>query len=621
MGTPFSVHFRENRHKIKELTNFVTNKNDLCQINEQSMLEITENIDMEIRFDCDDFNARFYMDGLDILSIRLLEVDEGENVYFPPSPEYVTIYKNVDDNYRALQQQSVPNRIEYYPLIPGYYRIKVMYQNQAYYSVVKVVPKQITVEQWEVMKKEVQDTLEGLAQDLIRKNVSIEKDDSDIIPMDMLRKIYVLKSEYQKLINSILVIREQPRLKISKKYSLVSVGKNSFVDAQSIRYRAKHPESMNEIYTPSYYENHNIIENQWIVYIMNFIVKEMKNAAIFIDKYIMKLTNELKEEKRFIHENNQIRVETKEKSLEELRGYIKFVTKIKIECKALLLEEWAQPISTKKPMRIPHVLNLDVRYKRIFKVYRMLNDKEFSIKQDSKYDFYWKRTDKLYEIWGFIKFMKALQSNKLGFKVVSGWIYDEKYKEKNINIPFLESSTTIVYEKDDIKLHLVYDEEISTKETRTTRAKPLYVNSKYNRPDTRIDVYKKNEYVGSLIVDFKYRPRRNVWKSNAVNASYQNRTMQQLISYRQSIQSNYIFENSKSKNFRHRILPVQEVWAVYPNHISNDGHDINPFEQYKIRLFGLSPNEETIELEELLENTLEKIIIGDTEEVQEVNKI
>ncbi|WP_410984400.1 DUF2357 domain-containing protein [Bacillus cereus] len=619
MGTPFSVHFREKRHELKELTHFVTNKNDLYEINEENVLEITENVDMELCFDCDDFNARFYMDGLDILSVRLLEVDEGENVYFPPSPEYVTIYKNVYDTHQVFQQQSAPNRIEYYPLIPGYYRIKVLYQNQAYYSLVKVVPKQITEEQWEVMKKEVQDTLEGLAQDLIRKNVSIDKDDSDIIPMDMLRKIYVLKGEYQKLINSILAIREQPRLKISKKYSLVPVGKNSFVDAQSIRYRAKHPESMNEIYTPNYYENHNIIENQWIVYIMNFIVKEMKNVAIFIDKYIMKLTNELKEEKRFIHEHNQIRVETKEKSLEELRDYIKFVTKIKIECKALLLEEWVQPISTKKPIRIPHVLNLDVRYKRIFKVYRMLNDKEFSIKQDSKYDFYWKRTDKLYEIWGFIKFMKVLQSKSLGFKVISGWIYDEKYKGKNINIPFLESSTAIVYAKDDIKLHLVYDEEIPNKGTKTTREKPLYVvNSKHNRPDTRIDVYKKNEYIGSLIVDFKYRPRKNVWRSASI--SYQNRTTQQLISYRQNIQSNYIFENSKSKDFRHRINPVQEVWAVYPNHISNDSHNIDPFEQHKIRLFGLSPNEETIELEELLENTLQKIIKGDTE-VQEGIKI
>ncbi|MEK5012045.1 MULTISPECIES: DUF2357 domain-containing protein [Bacillus] len=615
MGIPFSVHFRESGYKLKELTSFVTNKTDLDEINEKNILEITENVDMELCFDCDDFNARFYMDGLDILSVRLLDVDEGENVYFPPSPEYVTIYKNVDGTYPALQRQSAPNRIEYYPLIPGYYRIKIMYQNQAYYSLVKVVPKQITEEQWEVMKKEVQDTLEGLAQDLIRKNVSIDKDDSDVIPVDMLRKIYVLKSEYQKLINSILAIREQPRLKISKKYSLVPVGKNSFVDAQSIRYRAKHPESMNEIYTPNYYENHNIIENQWIVYIMNFIVKEMKSAARFIDKYIMKLKNELKEEKRFIHEYNQIRVETKEKSLEELRGYIKFITKIRIECKALLLEEWAKPISTKKPMRIPHVLNLDVRYKRIFKVYRMLNDKEFSIKQDSKYDFYWKRTDKLYEIWGFIKFMKVLQSESLGFKVVSGWIYDEKYKEKNINIPFLESSTAIVYMKDDIKLHLVYDEEIPNKGTKTTREKPLYVSgSKHNRPDTRIDVYKKNEYIGSLIVDFKYRPRKNVWKSASI--SYQNKTTMQLISYRQNIQSNYIFENSKSKDFRHRINPVQEVWAVYPNHITNDGHNIDPFEQHKIRLFGLSPNEETTELEELLENTLQKIIKGDTE-VQE----
>ncbi|MFA2554810.1 hypothetical protein ABR769_18815 [Bacillus cereus] len=92
----------------------------------------------------------------------------------------------------------------------------------------------------------------------------------------------------------------------------------------------------------------------------------------------------------------------------------------------------------------------------------------------------------------------------------------------------------------------------------------------------------------------------------------------QLISYRQNIQSNYIFENSKSKDFRHRINPVQEVWAVYPNHPINANHNIDPFEQHKIRLFGLSPNEETTELEELLENTLQKIIKGDTEVKEDI---
>jgi hypothetical protein len=613
MDTRFSIHFRESNRVLKEVTFFTKNRKELYTSKEFEIVELKENVNMEVCFTCDDYNAGFYMDGLDILSVKLLEEDEDGNVFLYPSEEYVTIYKNADDRQDAFQQQQAlrPNQIEYYPLIPGYYHIKVICDNEEYFSLVKVVPKQITEEQWEVMKKEVQDTLEGLAQDLVRKNVSIEKDDSDIIPMDMLRKIYVLKSESKKLLHSMLLIREQPRLKISKKYSLVPAGKNSFVDAQSIRYRAKHPESMNEIYTPNYYENYNIIENQWVMHIISFIDKEMTNVALFIGKYIQQITKEIREERRFIRQHNLIRLETKEKSLDELRDYLKFVKKMRLECKAFLLEKWAIGIPMKKPTRIPHVLNLDVRYKRLFKVYRMLQDNEYTIKHDSKYDFYWKRTDKLYEIWGFIKFMKVLQSEALGFKVIGGWIYDEKYKEKQINIPFLEGGTTITYQKDDVTLKLVYDEVITALVSKTTREKPLYVNSKHNRPDARIDVYKKEVYIGSLIVDYKYRPRQNVWKSNALSDSYKNKTMKQLIDYRQNIQSNYVFEQTSSFDLRHRINPVQEVWAVYPNHLSNEGATIDPFERYKVKLFGLSPNEETTELEDELHATLEKIIKAD----------
>lgn len=613
MGTRFNVQFRESNRFLKELNFFTKNRKELYTSKDFEIVEITENVNMEVCFQSEDYNARFYMDGLDILSVKLLEEDEEGNVFLYPSDEYVTIYKNANTRQDAFQVQQAlrPNQIEYYPLIPGYYHIKVICDNEEYFTLVKVVPKQITEEQWETMKKDVQDTLEGLAQDLIRKNVTIDKDDSDTIPMDILRKIYVLKGEYNKLLHSMLLIREQPRLKISKKYSLVPAGKNSFVDAQSIRYRAKHPESTNEIYTPKYYENHNIIENQWVVHIMSFVNKEMSNVAMFIGQYIQQITKEIRKERRYINQHNQIRLETKEKSIVELKEYLKFVKKMRNECKALLLEGWANGIPTKKPARIPHVLNLDVRYKRLFKVYRMLQDNEYTIKQDSKYDFYWKRTDKLYEIWGFIQFMKVLQKDKLGFKVTGGWIFDEKYKEKQINIPFLEGGTTITYQKDDVTLKLVYDEVITSQVSKTSRENPLFVNSRHNRPDARIDVYKKEIYVGSLIVDYKYRPRQNVWKSNAVSDSYKNKTMKQLIDYRQNIESIYVFEDTSSIEQRHRIRPVQEVWAVYPNHLSNEGTTIDPFDRYKVKLIGLSPNEETTELEEELQVTLQKIIETD----------
>ena len=53
-------------------------------------------------------------------------------------------------------------------------------------------------------------------------------------------------------------------MRIRKEYNLVPEGKAGIVDATSIRYRSRHPESRDYIYTPKHIRNHNLLENQWI---------------------------------------------------------------------------------------------------------------------------------------------------------------------------------------------------------------------------------------------------------------------------------------------------------------------------------------------------------------------
>lgn len=46
----------------------------------------------------------------------------------------------------------------------------------------------------------------------------------------------------------------------------------------------------------------------------------------------------------------------------------------------------------------------------------------------------WKRTDLLYEIWGYIQVVNSLI--EIGYKPIEGWIFSQDYEE-NKTIPFL----------------------------------------------------------------------------------------------------------------------------------------------------------------------------------------
>ena len=67
----------------------------------------------------------------------------------------------------------------------------------------------------------------------------------------------------------------------------------------------------------------------------------------------------------------------------------------------------------------------DVRYRTLYQVQRELKKEAAEIMIDKLFPYQWKRTDNLYEIWGFIQFVKILQDEQLGFEATGGWIYDE----------------------------------------------------------------------------------------------------------------------------------------------------------------------------------------------------
>ena len=583
MVTPFKVLFRQPEYQSPDIeipiTNFVTDELQLYRMTDEDIPEIIENKRLSLEFTSEDNSARFYMDGLDTIPMRLLDVGEDDVAFLAPSNMLVLLFNNPP-------RGSTTNPDSYYPFIPGYYRIKVVVEGISYYSWLKVKPKQITEEQWVSMREDIEESLHGLAQDLVRKNASLSVNSTIPIPIHILRKIYILKKNFSKWITALKSIETNPSMRIRKEYSLVPEGKEGAIDATSIRYRARHPESQNYIFNPTHTRNYNLLENQWVKKILRFIIREMNELLNYLEKHQEKVKREIGRERNF-HDDMHVQIRSKIKVLNELKDYERFVGRIRGESQNILGTEWFEEVEDKHPAAVPHVMHLDFRYRDLYQMYRVLKNEEFNISLDTSYDFYWKRTDLLYEIWGFLQLIEGLQHKTVGFEVVKGWIFDINPNSKSFQIPFLEPGSIVEFKKNTVKLCLVYDESLPFKKEETILNRPIFTNGSHNRPDVRMDIYESDEYIGTIMVDFKYRPLRFIWDSSRLQGSRQTDTMRQLISYRNNMNSSFLYRQ-KFPGQWHRYRPVHEVWAVYPQHEDNT-EPKNPMENYRIRLMELTP--------------------------------
>ncbi|MEH7378244.1 hypothetical protein [Neobacillus drentensis] len=72
---------------------------------------------------------------------------------------------------------------------------------------------------------------------------------------------------------------------------------------------------------------------------------------------------------------------------------------------------WFESIGTYQSSDIPPVMNSDPRYRALYQLYRELKNEQFQLQNHQSYS----GTDKLYEIWGYLQFIKTLAGEELGF--------------------------------------------------------------------------------------------------------------------------------------------------------------------------------------------------------------
>lgn len=427
------------------------------------------------------------------------------------------------------------------PLIPGYYQVLLKDdKNNVHYSWFKINPKNMSVSEWELMKSEIEKEVVGLSLDMKFRNTGNKHDKSSVTSDNIIfNKITVLSEELPKFTNILNQIILNPKSEIGKNYFWQEKGKRFNIDQQTIKHLSRFPEKTNLIYTSKRFINYDINSNRELMFIITQLELYLKQIKRTLETFF---------ENIMVEKNNF-------KLLTFIEDSLKVVEKYNFIIKEVHAQPWVDEIS-KYNNGIKNTSGIrDVKYNYIYKFYLKVTSNKPNKQLNSNYQLYWKSSALLYEIWGYLKILIMIKES--GYIPVSGWIFDDSKYE----IPFIVDGTTVVFEKDNARLNVVYNKKIPKNNDGLELYNPVYIKAANNKPDIRIDIFNNNSYYGSIVMDTKYRSFTNLWQRDE-------KVPTQLRNYKDSIKSKILFKNSPIekliKQFVGNMTPVKEVWVLFP---------------------------------------------------------
>jgi hypothetical protein len=557
-----------------QVTEFFTDEILFLEKREESYIEVQENRGLTLTFHSDWEEAKLFMDGLDSLPSRGLERDpQNGEVYLYPNEKPVTLFDHTNN---------------FYPLIPGIYQMRVIHHGQPYYAWVKVVPKQLDEAQWEQMKDELEQEMEGLAKEHLLKKSGLSSSMGGV-SLSLLEQFFVINNRFSSVMAALTDLYRKVNYTIQKDYpsgrsSGLGLRQARHVGNESVRDYASKMASKSITY--------DLPENRLSKKIIESISKTLKEFIAEIEEIQKSRGTTLPLD---IYPNDQIFSELGRLKViaEKMKGAIQWIK----------TAPWYENVGVYRDSGIPFVMNSDSRYRALYQIYRELNNEKSKEQVQRSFSSQWKRSDKLFEIWGFVQIMKALTGD-LGFTPVKGWIYNDDYKN-NVSSPELPANTEVLFTKENISILLKYDALLPTQSRLTTAQNPLYTRGTHTRPDGRLDVYDDEIYIGSIIMDFKYRPRIAIWNESLIHQSQLNEVMRQLVSYGDNVYSSYLFGANGSPMI-HRISPIHEVWAIYPKRSGIPS--THEYPDHKVSLIELTPGKNNENFVEKIKYTLDHLI-------------
>lgn len=457
---------------------------------EEDCATIKENDEMDLYFNSTDKEARLYLDALECCpsSNRIMVDDEGF-VYCTPGEEVIKLYRS-DSSYDALRVDVL--------------QISVMCGLNSYFSFLKIAPKQLSLEEWKIMRDDLETEIQGLAQDIVRRNIGLGDEVKGLLPPDDLYAFLIINKNAHAIMSALLDIKDKPKYKLKKRYEEVDESKNREIDTETVKKYLQRGAVNHTLLVPRRDIVYDIQENR----LLKKIVKAYdEKLAHFIDVIYSTLNYRKQRLTRYPKHSLY-----DEKYIQGLESYLATAEKLKKITNIIKSAEWFQTVKNPEDMFIPHSFAVDSRYGSLYRMYSEMNKRNFSVQLDPQYSYSWKKSSSLYEMWCYICICRSFlqEYTEVGLRVQDIFMKDHLF-------PFLKSGTKILLENEDSTVEIIYDSVLPKKSEQVKLyGHPLYITGKHTRPDICINMYSKKSgwYVGSFIIECKYRSLKAFWYGN-----------------------------------------------------------------------------------------------------------
>ena len=575
---PFRLAFIMGNSQVpEEVNSFYKSQEDLYHVSPS--VEILENLPLDVIFECDDAMAKLYIEGIDELVSKIVEEEDGR-AFISPTNGSIMLFSRED-----------------YPLNPGYYQLVIEAKGIFYYAIVSVKPIHVSEIAWELMRDDIENVLPGLAMDLVFRNLGLNRTLGIKAPLPpySLFSFLVINQNFSRVMSAITDLLTKANFRLRKQYQDKPASSGAVVDDMSFRYKLRRPEKVDTIMSPVKTLDYDLQENRWIKQIIFYIVRDLEEFLIAARQQIIALQIEIEELSRFGTKSKSQR-DLKSKTIMDMTVFCNKAKKMQSAFKMLENASWYANVSQLRSGNVPAVLFMDSRYRILYRLYLQIKRYEAIVSLDKTYAYQWKSTEKLYEIWCFIKVCETITN--LGFEMCGGWLSDLGEDLEKVLVPAIPSGTHVEFVKENIMIRVSYDAEIPYMIDETNHDnKPIYIAGGHNKPDIKLDFYIDSIYSGSLLMDAKYRKPSRFWEDEKLRTHLRTTVMNQLICYSTQCFSPHLYGSNQFD-----IHPVPEVWVMYPR----DGSSFNNkfFPTHRIRFISLYPNSPNI-LEKLLEDRIQ----------------
>ena len=474
------------------------------------------------------------------------------------------------------------------PLVPGYYQITATLNGKVYFSWFEVLSKNIDINDLNSIREEIEDLVSGLALNVQIANVAHYAENYSFtdIPKYIEQSQFFLNNTH--LFNKLLFnIRLNPKYHIAKDYHWDLTGKKVQIDNKSVRKMLSVPNRRGLVYGFKRYDSYDTYENILLKYDLTKLHEIMMKVLNFLSDYVRELE---KAESINTYRNEK-------SSISFLSNSIKLLKKLDFQFIMTLKESWlyAVPLLSSKDIGTKQPTNHN--YRMIHRLYLGIAGKTGELKLNHKYRFYWKNSALLYEIWGYLKVVESLKT--LGFLQIGGWLYSHSMDNE---LPFLHDNEWMTFRKGNVKLRAVYNGTIANNDSKTSYDNPLKTHRKNNKPDIRIDIYKDKErrFLGSIILDTKYRSLKNIWNGHS-------NSREQIYNYR-DIQSEY---HLKQSNYLTELQKPVVVGVIYPKDSKELGKNKIEALEKSINFIKLTPSIGSENLVNYIEEKIQGFIVQD----------